>query len=61
MSISVVIMLQIAFQYKLFAWTLVLLTTYYTTVETNNTIKKHTHIKMTSQQTLTFSVENTVL
>lgn len=57
MSISVVIMLQITFQYKLFAWTQVLLTCYSTTVETTTQLKKHTHIKITSQQTL----ENTVL
>lgn len=56
MSISVVIMLQIAFQYKLFAWTQVLLTSYSTTVETTTQLK-NTHIKITSQQTL----ENTVL
>lgn len=44
MSISVVIMLQIAFQYKLFAWTQVLLTSYSTTVETTTQLKKtHTH------------------
>lgn len=40
MSISVVIMLQITFQYTLFAWTQVLLTSYSTTVETTTQLKK---------------------